>query len=386
MKKHRDVHVLMFIVVASVFHCLAQSKAVDKHGAALFEGRPFFTDSALYNSYDLGGSPLGLFEKGSPRFEALFGYRYGGLGDRSRQYWNAPTLSMGNPGSAFFQVFYTPDIMSAKSGNAVSLPLQRFGLAVASQGTSGAFRASFLFDGFYGRQEWEAGDSARVIMGVDRLRFDVGSQVHPMVRIGLYVGSKGRVDTLNAPYRADRSGQINLPEFGANVDVGGEGLPVHSNMDFSYAWSRFVYTVFVRPGPLTNYVPSVGNLNTSGEVSGNANAIRNDSLNLFWTTQARFPSKDDKFALRPGLILGFTSNSGEMREPDNPDNSIIEIGSARGNSSYDLTGFWFGVGTGFEAPDYVDAHVEYTLAAMSLECGSYYSNPAVEKSRTLHNT
>jgi hypothetical protein len=359
----------------------------------LFEGRPFFTDSALYNGYDLGGSPLGLFEKGFPRFGAMFGYRYGGLGGtRTGQYWDAPLLTMGNPGSAYFQAFYGPGMMAGEGGAAAadaSLPLHRFGLAAASQGTSGALRASLLVSGYYGKQEWDGdADRARALMGFDKLRLDLGSQVHPLARVGLYVGTRLGLDTLYESYHADRSFYINLPEFGANVDFGGEALPVRSNVSFSYAWCRFIYTAWARNLSAGSFPDGArpGHLGYGdGGYGGDANAIRNDSLSVFWATRARLPlpAEDEKFAFSPGLLLGFTGNSGEMRAPGE-DNDLINIGGALPGFSYNLTGFYFGVGTGFEARGYASAHIEYSLSAMSLDCGSGY--PAdFTKSRTLHH-
>jgi hypothetical protein len=159
----------------------------------LFEGRPFFTDSAVYNSYDLGGSPLGFFDKGAPRFGARLGYRYGGLGGGSGQHWDAPELTVGNPGRSFFQVFYDPRIISSDvGGNDVSLPLHRFGLALAAQGSSGAVRGSFMAEGYYGTQVWDGNvNDDRLFMGFDKLRFDLGSQVHPLVSVGFFAGITG---------------------------------------------------------------------------------------------------------------------------------------------------------------------------------------------------
>jgi hypothetical protein len=384
----------LFVVAAvAVFAplCFGQSKAVDAHGAMLFEGRPFFTDSALYNSYDLGGSPLGLFEKGFPRFGAMFDYRYDGLGNGSGQYWDAPRLTMGNPGGAYFQAYYGPGILSLKNGadggGAVGLPLHRFGLAVASQGTSGALRASLIAEGFYGRQEWDGNvEKARVFMGFDRLRLDLGSRVHPLARVGLYVGTRLGLDTLSEAWRADRSFYINLPEFGAGVDFGGEGVPVRSNVSFSYAWSRFIYTTWGRNMNANDFPNGAkpGHLGYDNGYGGDANVIRNDSLSVFWATRAHLLSNDEKIALNPGLLLGFTNNSGEMREPGT-DNHLINIGGAYPGLSYGMSGIWFGVGMGFEAQGYVDAHVEYALSAMSLECGPGYTGSDFKTSQTLHH-
>jgi hypothetical protein len=372
MKKFQNVYVLMFaVVVIAVSLSIAQTRTVDKYGDKFFEGRPFFTDSALYNSYDLGGSPLGLFEKGSPRFDAQFDYRHDGLGDRAGQYWSAPMLTMGNPDKSFFRAFYDPRILTDKNGgNDVSLPLHRFGLVVAAQGESKALRAAFSVVGFYGEQEWDLFNDNRMVAGFDRIRFDLGSQVHPLLRLGLFVSGDMRYEK-NIETDTERSCHTNLPEFGVNVDVGGEDFPVRGNLDFSYAWSRFVYTK-------NDYY--------------RGDAIRNDSLSLFLTMQASLsPIDDDKLVLKPGLLLGFTNNSGERHIPEGGydantgNNWPINLGNAIKTREYGLTGFWFGAGTGVGVLNYVDAHVEYTLAAMSLDCGSYYTKPKVE-SRTLHHT
>jgi len=364
-KRFHKVNVFTFTVVVSISLCFAQTRFIEKQGEAMFEGRPFFTDSSVYNSYDLGGSPLGLFDKGSPRFDARFGYRSSDLGGWSGQRWNAPTLTMGNPGTSFFQVFYGPHILSDKNGgNDVSLPLHRFGLVGATQASSGAIRAAFSVTGFYGDQEWDVGNEERMIGGVERLRLDIGSRLHPLLRLGLFVSGDVKYEEINIT-RQHRSCQTDMPVIGANLDVGGEDFPVRGNLDFSYAWNRFVYTRF------------------EGD---NANAIRNDSLNLFLTTQASLsPLSDDKLVIKPGLILGLTNNSGEQREPEAGNNYPINLGGAIPNSQYGLMGFWFGAGAGFGVFGYVDAYVEYMLAAMSLDCESGYAPPPV-KSRTLHYT
>jgi len=385
MRIRHSVYVTIFAVAMSISLCSAQTKAVEKHAETLFEGRPFFTDSALYNLYDLGGSPLGIFEKEVPRFGARVGYRYGGVGDMAGNYWDAPTFWMGDPGKSAVQIYYRPNALSyadGDSGAIANLLLHRFGFVAASQGTSGAVRAAFSAGGFYGKQEWDKGDSARVIMGIEKLRLDVGSQVHPLVRIGFYIGANLLYDTLYnsavTPHR-DCSAHTNLPEFGGSVDVGGEELPVRAVADFSYAFSGFSYSLY--PGQYNTPL-------SAGFDGGDANAVKNDSLSVFLTVRSRtLQVADGKFAFKPGLFLGYTGNSGEMREPDHGDNYPIPLlfGGAREGLQYSLNSFRFGVGSGFEALGYVDAHVEYSLAALWLNCGPRYTGTAVEKSRTLHN-
>ncbi|MDR2591363.1 MAG: hypothetical protein LBC59_00965 [Chitinispirillales bacterium] len=368
MKKHHNIYVLIFIVVSSISICFAQTKGVSKQGEMMFEGRPFFTDSAHYNSYDLGGSPLGLFEKGSPRFDARFDYRHDGLGDETGQYWNAPVLTMGNPGQIFFRAFYDPSILTGKIADTTAkLPLHRFGLVLATQSTSGAIRGAFSVVGFYGDLEWDRyyDWEDRMIGGVERIRFDIGSQVHPLLRLGMFVSGDVRYEKNNVA-NTERSCQTNLPEVGVNLDVGGEDLPVRGNFDFSYAWSRFVYTAL-------------------GD-GDDRDAIRNDSLSIFLTMLGRFsPMPDDKIVLKPGLLLGFTNNSGEKREPEKGNNYPVNLGNKRDGSEYGLKSFWFGLGAGASIFDYADLHVEYTLTALWLSCGSAYAAPT-DSSRTLHHT
>jgi len=371
MRIRHSVYVTVFAAALSASLCFAQTRAVSKLSEAVFEGRPFFTDSALYNSYDLGGSPLGLFEKGTPRFDARFDYRYDELGDRSGQYWNAPELTMGNPGKIFFRAFYDPSALSGKkadnTGNKVDtvadLPLHRFGLVLASQGTSGSLRGAFTLVGFYGEQRWDHYDDYRMTGGFERVRFDIGSQLHPLLRLGMFVGGDVRYEKNNVSNSA-RSCQTNLPEVGVNLDVGGEDLPVRGNLDFSYAWSRFVYTE--RDGV-------------------NEPAIRNDSLSIFLTAQGNFSPMPDKLVLKPGLLLGVTNNSGRMHDPEEGNNYPVNLGNIQQNKEYGLKSFWFGAGTGAGILGYADLHVEYTLTALWLECGSYYTPPPVA-SRTLHHT
>lgn len=380
MKNYNIIYVLMFTAATASFS-LAQTKGIDKYGEALFEGRPFITDSALYNSYDLGGSPLGLFEKGYSRFNARVGYRYSGLGDAAGQRLDVPVLVMGIPGRSFFEAFYSPAILSLENGgNEISLPLHRFGLVAASQDASGAMRGSFMASGYLGWQKWDGDKLERLIIGFEKLRFDMGSQVHPLVRIGFFVGVSGGLDKVDGTDERDRSGQVNLPEFGGSVDFGGEDAPVRSNAAFSYAFSRLLYT---------------------NDMNVHQPAVRNDSMDLFWVSRARVPVGGNGLVLQPGLLLGYTSNVGDLYGPnwDKGNNDLIALGDAVPNTSYGLSGFWFGVGTGFKAMEYADVHVEYAFAAMSLKVDStylsyrpepapsVYSIPgAIKNSRMLHHT
>jgi hypothetical protein len=376
----------VIFIAAAASACFAQSRAVDKHGSMMAEGRPFITDGGLYNNYDLDGSPLGLFDIDSSRLSAEVGYRYLGLRGFDRHDLSGQKIRMGEPRRAFFEVFYGPDFLSyrAKNLNGASLPLQRFGFAAASQTPSGFFGTSLSADGYIGTQMWEKGDSSRWLVGFDRLRIDMRSQAHPLVRVGAFANVALRVDTLYAPpvqlspdvirKHEDRSGQVNLPELGGSVDFGGGDMPVRSNLSISYTSSRFVYVTKDVAG--TNNRDGVDSL-------GNENTIINDSIQLFWMAQGRVPVADG-YAVTPGLLFGWSNNAGQMFNPHS-EGDMFKLGDAIKDSSYALGALYFGLGTGFEASRYADLHIEYTASLWSLTRGNGFPPPTVT-SRALHHT
>jgi hypothetical protein len=198
-----------------------------------------------------------------------------------------------------------------------------------------------------------------------------------------------RVDTLYEPLglvggsnprpHEDRSGQVNLPELGGSVDFGGEDMPVRSNLSISYASSRFVYVT-----------KAVGNVPTSADgvdALGNEPTIINDSIHLFWMAQGRVPINDD-YTVKPGVLFGWSNNAGQMFYP-HPEGDMFKLGNAMKDSSYTLGALYFGAGTGFQAFQYADLHVEYMASLWSLKYGDKFRiAPAASTtaSRALHHT
>ncbi|MDR2579021.1 MAG: hypothetical protein LBC70_09505 [Chitinispirillales bacterium] len=375
----KKIIIALVIVAAAASAGFAQYRAMEKRDNMMIEGRPFFTDGSIYNNYDLLGSPLGIFDIDSSHVSVELGYRYLGLGGGNGHYLGGQTLRMGAPGRAFFEVFYGPDFLSNNSSaNSAKLPLHRFGFTLAGRPVSGHFGTSISAEGYIGTQEWDGNGNKRALMGLERLRLDMGSQAHDLVRANFYLNFTARLDSLYIPNggRTDFAFQTNLPEFGGGIDFGGEGVPVRSNLSFSYVFSRFVYSGTVNQGspPATN-------------AYGNANAIRNDSLRFVWLTRGEFPIIEE-LMVRPGLMLGFSRNAGREHGPDNDDNYPHKINAAIPGRDYGLNGFYFGIGTGIGAFKYADLHVEYSLAAMSLKLGDVYrsQDSTFVNSRLLHHT
>jgi len=359
---------IALLTVSSV--CLAQHPALDLYSTRLTAGRPFFTDEGIYNSYHFFNSPIGVFEIDSSSLNLEAGYSLFSLDYEKRNYLSMPVLRMGEPSRAYFQVSYGYDILSyvTSEDENMSLPLHRFGLTLAAQSESGLFQASIMSSGYIGTQRWDIGDSTRALLGLENLRFDFGSRVHPMARVGIFIGAGLHVDTLNS-FRAigqlprdDRSAHVVLPAFGGFVDFGDKIIPARSHLSLQYASSRFVY------------VSKNGAGREGIDGLGNEYSIMNDSLQLLWLTAGRVPL-GEHFA-KPGLLLGFSTNAGKLHYPDE-DSDPFNIGHPIPGGDFDLTEVYFGIGSGFEVFNYADFFMEYVYNSASLNYGNHsgFLNP-----------
>jgi len=366
------------LLISSV--SFAQHPALDLYSTRLAEGRPFFTYQGIYDSYDLFNSPLGVFEIDSSSLSIEVGYNLLSLGKEKGHFFTLPLLRMGEPGRAYFQVFYGPDFLSYDES--ITLPLHRFGLTLAAQSESGLFQASISSSGYIGTQSWKEGNDTRAILGLDNLRFDFGSRVHPMARVGVFIGAALYVDTLKSPerygstyeqLRIDRSAQVVLPAFGGFVDFGGGHFPVYNHLSLQYASSRFVYVA--------------KNETNRGGVDGLGNeySVINDSLQLFWLAAGRIPLGEH--FIKPGLLVGFSATSGQLHWPDE-DSDPFKMKDAIDGGFFDLTEVYFGIGTGFEVFNYADLFIEYVYNSASLDYGDYagFNNSSnFPTSRGFHN-
>ncbi|MDR2727753.1 MAG: hypothetical protein LBB56_01375 [Chitinispirillales bacterium] len=356
--------------------CLAQHPALDLYGKRLIEGRPFLTFEDIYDSYDLFNSPLGVFEIDSSSLSIEAGYSLFSLDNNKRHYFSIPVLRMGEPRRAYFQVFYGPDLLSYDTPDeSMSLPLHRFGLTLAAQSQSGLFQASIMSSGYIGTQSFKNSSDSRALAGLEDLRFDFGSQPHPMARVGVFIGAALNIDTLKNSETLeceDRSAHVVLPSFGGFVDFNGHNLPVRSHLSLQYSSGRFVY------------VSKDEKINSYGvDGLGNEYSIKNDSLQFIWMTAGRIPVKEH--FIKPGLLLGFSANAGKLHWPDE-DSDPFKMKDAVEGGSFDLTEVYFGIGAGFEAFSYADMFIEYVHNSASLNYGEHFHNPPnAPTSRGLHS-
>ncbi|MCL2689516.1 MAG: hypothetical protein FWE57_06680 [Chitinispirillia bacterium] len=377
--------VFAVLLISSV--CFAQHPALNLYNARLNEGRPFLTYQGITNSYDLFNSPIGVFSVDSSSLSLEANYSFYSLDREEGHFFNAPVLRMGEPRRAFFQLFYGPNLLSYNipatdfsAGNEISLFLHRFGLTMATQSPSGSFQASLMGLGHIGTQSWKYGSDTRTIMGLENVRIDFGSRVHQMAGIGVFISAALYLDTLKASYTGvaenyiDRSAQVILPSFGGFVDFGSGDFPIRSHLSLQYTPSMFVYVV--RDGN----PPSAGDL-LGVDSFDNAYSMNIDSLQAFWMTAGRIPLGEH--IVKPGLLLGFSLNSAQLRLPHRKSDPFKMKDDVPGGF-YDLTEFYLGIGTGYEVINYADLFFEYVFNTAMLNCGRHFPQDYA-KSRFFHN-
>lgn|GEM_PF-2462936 len=214
--------------------------AAGKYGPrSLSLGEPSFTDSRLYNLFDQGGSPMGLFESRQPGM--LFGAGY--LGSFRATPGDSLTLDHGDlsiPQLGFHQqgifvanLYYLHESEAYRQtgGDSVENSAHLFGLDLAGGPESGLFRMGFGAHFRLGGMEY-GGGAKRTLLSLPSVRIDLSSRLHPALEVGLFVGVGARLDSLESPAgHLERVASFNLPRYGILADVGGtEDLPLMGNV------------------------------------------------------------------------------------------------------------------------------------------------------------
>jgi hypothetical protein len=318
-------------------------------------GNPAFTDSAMYNEWDMCGSPLGLLEAESADMRFSVGYKNyneSGSGDSAAYHAHVaqlPDILIGKHETVYLGLAYEPswlkqDFLSTES---MFSPLHRFGLLLATQTGNKHFRFGIRGQGFIGTQNASnaAGDT-RAAMGVNALSMYVGSEVHPLVRIGLYGGVTAALDSLKdlEPFYPedpleDRYFYGSIPTFGGDVSIGGSDIPVRSILAVNIAKNHFVYVT--KP---------------SAKPNGNENAIVGDSVNVAWNSSGDIPAGST--VIQPALSLGYMHSGVKLRAPG-AKNYPLSYGELRTDSGWTISNFTLGIGSGVKIANYAHAYVEY---------------------------
>jgi hypothetical protein len=316
-------------------------------------GTPRFTDQTTYNEYDFCGSPLGLFEKESSTVHLELAYRMFSLSnansaDSFTESANVPVipkLTVGKRDNLYIMLSYQPAWLEQKAiGQTLSIsPLHRFGLLVAAETPSKYMRFGIAGKGYAGTLTTSIGPNTRTVMGLTQLSVFLGSQVHPLVRIGIHAGATGSLDSLNdkANVFEDRFFYGTVPSYGGDINVGMEGVPVQSNFNIDIASNHFVYVT-------KGMAPE--------KPDGSEDALVGDSISWQWNTMGKF--KYAGFLYQPALSMEYWRNKIQDYTPG-AKNYPLQYGPARKDTNWTFSSFTLGIGAASVLQTYGKAWFEY---------------------------
>jgi hypothetical protein len=329
-------------------------------------GSPTFSDNTAYNEYDFCGSPLGLFEKESTDVRISLDFRSlsesnSASADSASRYSNTltiPGLTLGKRNVMYVMLDYTPDWVS-ETNNSIATqitPLHRFGLVFAAQIPSKIIRFGVAAQGYIGSETTNQpalADESRTVMGVTTLCAYLGSQVHPLVRIGIHGGATGNIDTLEQPanLEQDRFFYGTIPVLGGSVCFGTDGFPVRSNFNIDFATNNFVY---VTKG-LIGQKPD-----------GNEDALEGDSMAWQWETMGRIPGAGVVY--QPSFSLEYINSKVREFFPSEK-NYPLTYGAEKTGTNWTMAAFTFGLGTSALVLDWGRAWLEWQHESFSLSYG-----------------
>jgi hypothetical protein len=339
-------------------------------------GSPTLSDNTAYNEYDFCGSPLGLFEKESTDVRLSLAFR--SLSERNstsadsfNRYSNSlilPGITLGKRNVMYVMLDYAPSWVSRVDTSVTTkmAPLHRFGLVFAAQIPSKVIRFGVAAQGYVGSESTDEPASAgrsRTLMGVTTLNAYLGSQVHPLVRIGIHGGATGNLDSLEEPQHVqeDRFFYGTIPIIGGTVGFGKEGFPVWSNFSIDFATNNLVY---VTKG------------NFLQKPDGNEDALLADSLAWKWETMGRIPAGGVVY--QPSFSLEYMKcRVKEFYASEK--NYPLTYGAERPDMNWTLGSFTFGLGASALVMDWGRAWVEWAHEYFSLSYGAAIDS--IDKSR-----
>jgi hypothetical protein len=328
---------------------LLSSKSIPDHAY----GTPRFTDQTAYNEYDFCGSPLGLFEKESSTVHLELAFKTFSLSNansadsftESANGLVIPNLTVGKRDNLYIMLNYEPAWLEQKAvGQTLLLsPLHRFGFLAAAETPSKYMRFGIAGKGYTGTLTTSAGPNTRTVMGLTQLSAFLGSQVHPLVRIGIHGGATGNLDSLNdkAHVFEDRFFYGTVPSYGADVNMGMESVPVQSNFNIDFASNHFVYVT-------KGMAPE--------KPDGSEDALVGDSLSWQWNTMGKIGYAG--FLYQPALSLEYWRNRIQEYTPGEK-NYPLQYGPARKDTNWTFSSFTLGIGASSVLQTYGKAWFEY---------------------------
>jgi hypothetical protein len=317
-------------------------------------GTPLFSNQDEYNEYDFCRSPLGIFEKESCMVRCGLEYRTFSIantksadsGSASANDLEVPRVIVGKRDVIYLILDYDPSWVSQKSNDTTLLlsPLHRFGLTVAAEMPSKYMRFGITGQGYYGTLTTSLNKNERTIMGLSALSAYLGSQVHPLVRIGIHGGATANFDSLQdkANIQVDRYFYGAIPSYGGDIDVGMKGVPLQSSFNIDFATNNLVY--------VTKGIPPV-------KPDGSEDALVGDSLAWQWRTIGTIAHAG--FEYRPALSLEYWRDKIQEYTPGEK-NYPLQYGSAQGDTNWTFSSFSLGLGASSRLQTYGKTWFEYT--------------------------
>lgn len=332
-------------------------------------GTPRFTDQTAYNEYDFCGSPLGLFEKESSTVRLELAWRTFSLanansadsGSVSANVPVIPNLTVGKRDNLYIMLNYEPAWLEQRAiGQKLSLaPLHRFGFLAAAETPSKYMRFGIAGKGYAGTLTTSTGPNTRTVMGLTQASAFLGSQVHPLVRIGIHGGATGSLDSLNdkAHVFEDRFFYGTIPSYGADVNAGMEGVPVRSNFNFDIASNHFVYVT-------KGMAPQ--------KPDGSEDALVGDSVAWQWNTMGKIGYAG--FLYQPALSLEYWRNKIQEYTPG-AKNYPLQYGPVRKDTNWTFSSFTLGIGASSLLQTYGKAWFEYGHEFLRASYGAGVNTP-----------
>lgn len=349
-----------------------------------------FTDSSNYNSYDFAGNPLGKLESDTNLMQLNAGYRFysssvNGPGDSTGKYsgFVLPAISLRPSQNFLLSLNYSNNSIKSDS---LTLPLHQFGLMILSQTTKKVFRSGFVAQGFIGKEKLENGDNNRSIIGLQDVGFCIGSQITPVVNLGVYAHASFLLDTLfNSKENVllqERYASVKLPQIDVTGDINIPKIKDKASFSFTFAKEHFVYT------EKTDNVSRLYTFRTiasdnSAEKLWDADPIKNDSIAFGLQNMISF-SLNDNANLTPSIDFGYMQNKSARMKPGN-DNHPFSYNGERSGYDWKTGSLRFGIGSNIELFSLTNTWLEYSFTKANLTLGDEYPDSLKDsKSKNLN--
>lgn len=365
-QEYKEMKLQIWAILSFLFFVINSSANILMDNPSYLPGSEFssLTDKSQYNAADHAGSPLGWLEKDSSVLKTDLFFRYFRFSDEAGNRSSSrnlviPHVRAGKPGIILFDLFYSPDILEIKSYQTQKLPLHRFGFGLAAGLESGLFQFALNGDFFTGEESHDLDGDRRFMIGSNEISVHLGSKVHELVKLGLYGGINGYLDSLvcEDPEIQDRYFSGAFPLFGGFIDFGKDQFPIQSNFSLGIGFPKFVYVIKPDSKPF-----------------GNQEVIRADSVGWDWKFLAEIPSAN--FTINPAFKVGYRRMTSQLYIPTE-DNNPWEYDSKLSESNWTVSSFGMGFAIASDFLKYVNMNLEYSFKTLSFEYGPayfFYSN------------